>query len=62
MQDACERAGIGRLHPHQLQHVAYTYLLEATGDLRLVQTMLGHKSITTAQIYTQIATERCGMG
>lgn len=59
---ACKRAGIRRLHPHQLRHAAGTYLLEATGDLRLVQTMLGHKSITTTQIYTQIATERLRQG
>lgn len=57
-RDASKRAGIKRLKPHTLRHAFGTYSLEATGDLRLVQTLLGHKDITTTTLYTQIATRR----
>lgn len=57
-KNASKRAGIRRIHPHLLRHAIGTYTLEATGDLRLVQEFLGHKSINTTQIYTQIATSR----
>lgn len=55
---ACKRAGIKKLKPHTLRHAFGTYTLEATGDLRAVQEMLGHKDISTTTIYTQIATDR----
>lgn len=55
---ASARAGIRRINPHLLRHACGTYTLEATGDLRLVQEILGHKDISTTQIYTQIAMVR----
>lgn len=55
---ACRRASIKRIHPHLLRHAFGTYALEATGDLRLVQELLGHRQLTTTQIYTHIAVER----
>ncbi len=55
---ASRRAGIKRLTPHSLRHALATDLLAETGDLELVRRVLGHGSITTTQIYTQVGTER----
>jgi site-specific recombinase XerD len=55
LRDLAASAGIRRrVTPHMLRHTAATQLLEAGVDIRFVQRLLGHASIATTQIYTQV--------